>query len=90
MTVREALRTAALLGDFEADWTKHELGTAPWSSHDNPAHFYLFSLKALAFIRLRRGDTETCRTLLAKLQLLDPSDTIGSGVIASLMGSLGH
>ena len=44
-------------------------------------HFYLFSLKALAFIRLRRGDREGCERLLAKLGELDHNDSVGASVI---------
>lgn len=89
-TVRKALDTSAELGNFDNDWAIQTRVSAPWSQHDSPAHFYLFSLKALAFIRLRRGDPETCQAILAKLTQLDPEDTIGSGVIRSIANSIHH
>ncbi len=89
-TVCKALETAALLGGFAVDWRAHTVDSAPWSQHDSPAHFYLFSLKALAFIRLRRSDQTTCSAILSKLVELDPADTVGSGVIAAMAEGVSH
>lgn len=89
-TVRKALKTASTLGGFDEAWADHTQGSACWASHDSPAHFYLFSLKALAFIRLRRGDPQTCHAILAKLRILDPQDTIGAGVIAAIADGILH
>ena len=90
ITVMGALKTASALGGFAEDWSVQAQDSASWGSHDSPAHFYLFSLKALAFIRLRRGDHETSHAILAKLRILDPQDTIGSGVIATIADSILH
>ena len=49
-----------------------------------PARFWLFTLKALAFIRLRRGDRAEAQALLEKAAQLDPADNMGASVIASL------
>lgn len=89
-TVRSALKTASALGGFNEEWSLQTHESASWAVHDSPAHFYLFSLKALAFIRLRRGDHESCHAILAKLKILDPQDTIGSGVIATIADSILH
>ncbi|GAO36771.1 hypothetical protein SCT_2186 [Sulfuricella sp. T08] len=79
-----ALETAARQGGFSPDWTVLTPASVDWSCIDAPQHFYLFSLKALAFIRLRRGKTEQSIALLAKLQELDPRDSVGSSVIRDL------
>lgn len=84
LAARMALLAAARRGDFDADWQRLAADTADWSDHAAPAHFYLFSLKALAFIRLRRGDIVEARELLAKLAELDPQDRVGASVIRSL------
>lgn len=51
-------------------------------------HFYLFTLKALAFIRLRLGRREESLALLGKLRELDPGDSVGSSVIHDLANEL--
>jgi tetratricopeptide (TPR) repeat protein len=78
---RLALRTAARRGGFEADWTLLQADSTDWSDSLGPAHFYLFSLKALAFIRLRMGFPTEATAILEKLAEIDPRDQVGAGVI---------
>lgn len=86
--VRAALATAARQGGFPDDYRVLTPETIDWHRHDSPQHFYLFSLKALAFIRLRQGDTPGCEALLGKLGELDSADTVGGSVIGSLAAGL--
>lgn len=79
-----ALEIAARQGEFTSDWTRLDAHSADWRRVDAPQHFYLFTLKALAFIRLRLGQSEGSHALLAKLQELDPLDTVGGSVIRDL------
>lgn len=79
-----ALETAARQGRFPANWMVLTLDAADWSDVHSPAHFYLFSLKALAFIRLRQRRVPEARALLDKLAELDPLDQVGASVISSL------
>lgn len=51
---------------------------------DENALFYLYTLKALAFIRLRRGLSDEATLILSHLQQLDPQDLSGSSVIMQL------
>jgi hypothetical protein len=78
------LGTAARLGGFSPDWNKLDAQSVDWKRVDAPQHFYLFTLKALAFMRLRLGYAEESHALLAKLQELDPLDTVGASVIRDL------
>ena len=78
------LGTAARLGGFDPDWKKLDARSADWQRVDAPQHFYLFTLKALAFIRLRLGFADESHALLAKLQELDPHDSVGASVIRDL------
>jgi len=84
MAARMALVAAAMQGDFDSDWQRLEADAGDWTDHAAPAHFYLFSLKALAFIRLRRGDADESAAILAKLAELDPGDSVGASVIRSI------
>src|SRR5512143_1838515 len=79
-----ALDAAAKQGGFSADWTRLGAQSADWRRVDAPQHFYLFTLKALAFIRLRLGRAAECHALLAKLAELDPHDSVGASVIREL------
>jgi tetratricopeptide (TPR) repeat protein len=83
-SARQALETAARQGGFSDDYPSLMANTVDWTRHDGPGHFYLFSLKALAFIRLRRGDKPGCEQILQKLAELDSADTVGASVIGSI------
>ncbi|MBI5783126.1 MAG: hypothetical protein HZA69_05250 [Gammaproteobacteria bacterium] len=80
----DALNAAARQGGFPTDWAALKPETANWPDIHSPAHFYLFSLKALAFIRLRQRRAPEARALLDKLTELDPMDRVGASVIGSL------
>ena len=78
------LETAARQGGFSPDWTQLDAQSADWKRVDAPQHFYLFTLKALAFMRLRLGRPHESQELLTKLQEIDPGDTVGASVIRDL------
>lgn len=84
LAARMALLAAAGQGGFDADWRNLQPHSGGWGDYAAPAHFYLFSLKALAFIRLRRGDAAESSAILAKLAELDPGDSVGASVIRSI------
>ncbi len=62
-----------------------ELNTlsADWSNRSGAQRFFLFSLKALAFIRLRQGDSKESERILAKLSELDRAIRSGHRCSAS-------
>jgi hypothetical protein len=78
------LTAAAYQAGFAVDWTVLSPQSAQWTATDGPQHFYLFSLKALAFIRLRLGRTREAAAILAKLAELDPQDSVGASVVRAL------
>ena len=82
------LKTAAHQGGFTAEWSRLSHSDANWNSALGAQHFYLFTLKALAFIRLRLGRREESLALLDKISELDPGDTVGSSVIRDLLNEL--
>ncbi|ARU32774.1 hypothetical protein CAP31_00265 [Sulfuriferula sp. AH1] len=82
------LETAARQGGFASDWKQLSPLSVNWGLTDRPQHFYLFTLKALAFIRLRLGQHTDSLALLDKLQELDPGDSVGSSVIRDLATEL--
>ncbi len=82
--VRTGLAIAAQRGGFSERIDQLTPRSADWSSVHGAQHFFLFSLKALAFIRLRQGDREDCDRILAKLRELDADDSVGGSVIGEL------
>ncbi len=75
----EAGRQAGLPRDWSC-WTPKDLAKAA----EGPARFALYTLKAIAFIQLRRGARRDAEKRLAKLAELGASDGIGAGVVADL------
>lgn len=86
--VLQALTAAARLGGFPAEWRRLTPQCTDWTAIAEPQHFYLFSLKALAFIRLRLGRKKDAQAILAKLAELDPDDTVGASVTRALAASV--
>ncbi len=81
--VNEGLAMAACQGNFSQDWQSLNYQT-DWSNPTGAKRFYLYSLKALAFIYLRQDKRDAALQVLAKLQELDPDDAVGGSVVANL------
>lgn len=78
------MREAARLGQLPSDWRDWSLDMLAGKE----ASFALLTLKAMAFIELRRGNTTASVEILEQLRRLDPSDGIGSSVIAALAAGI--
>jgi tetratricopeptide (TPR) repeat protein len=76
-----ALDAAAKQAHIPSDWHLLDNTSCDWSKVDAPQHFYLFSLKALAFIRLRQQRAGDAALILEKLREIDPLDSVGASVI---------
>lgn len=76
-----ALDAAARQARIPTDWVLLDDTSCDWSRVDAPQHFYLFSLKALAFIRLRQQRFDEATRILARLREIDPNDSVGASVI---------
>ncbi|WP_345534600.1 hypothetical protein [Viridibacterium curvum] len=82
---RSGLLHAAQQAGLPADWQAAEAGCADFS-HTGPARFWLFTLKALAFILLRQGRTEEASAALNKIrQVHGGASGLGDDVIAALL-----
>jgi tetratricopeptide (TPR) repeat protein len=80
-TALMALDVAARQANISAEWSDLTKDACDWAKVNSPQHFYLFSLKALAFIRLRQQRVEDAKCILAKLHEIDPNDSVGASVI---------
>lgn len=81
--------------DVAAEGMKQASRQAGWPSdpaawpaqvdaQDGPARFALYTLKALSFIELKRGHSETARAYLDILSRADPQGSVGWKVIEEL------
>jgi len=84
-----ALAQAAAQGGFPADYQVLAQQADVWDMYvDEVRLFYLYSLKALAFIKLRRQFESDAVEILAVIALLDPEDRSGASVIMQLAEAL--
>lgn len=74
-----AMREAARQGGFDRNYRRLTPTSTDWLDDRSISRLYLFSLKALGVIRLRRGRTYLARIVLTKLLELDPQDELGGG-----------
>lgn len=81
---RAGLAEAARQAGLPGDWRTVQPGARDFSG-TGPQRFWLFTLKALAFITMRSGRADEARALLTQLARLDPQATVGGDVIASLL-----
>lgn len=70
------------------DWSRVTCDMADFDA-PGPARFWLFTLKALAFIRVRQRRPDSAQVLVAKVRELDPRDGMGAGVVEALLRSSG-
>jgi tetratricopeptide (TPR) repeat protein len=75
--LREAARQAGWSSNY-LDWAPSPLPA------DGPERFAMYTLKALAFIHLRRSEGQISRVILNELARLDPAGSVGWMVIADL------
>ncbi|MEQ1484750.1 hypothetical protein [Methyloglobulus sp.] len=83
--VLSALEESARQGSFPHDYHQLALDGKKWDLYASETTlFYLYSLKALAFIKLRQGHEVEAQLILSHLRQLDPKDLIGASVIMDL------
>jgi hypothetical protein len=83
--VLAALKEAAQQGGFPNDYRQLVQNPQQWNLYAGEnGLFYLYTLKALAFIKLRLGLTEDARFVLSHMQQMDPKDLSGASVIMDL------
>lgn len=80
--LQEAARQAGLSADY-GSWQR------PSAAPGGTERFALYTLKALAFIHLRRGESDKAFRILTELSRLDPGGNVGWRVIADLAYGLG-
>lgn len=84
---QRGLHEAAAQAGLAPDWQAVGPGCGADFHADGPARFWLFTLKALAFIRLRSGRPEESRALLDHIEHLQPGARVGHDVIGAMVNA---
>lgn len=72
------------------DWREVEAADSDFDSYDAVLpRFYLFSLKAYAYLQMRLGDLDAGRAATAKLLELDPRNKLGGKVLMDVLDRAG-
>jgi tetratricopeptide (TPR) repeat protein len=85
---RMCLLKAARENGLDADWRRVRPEDADFGTYDaRLPRFYLFTLKAYAYLHMRLGRLEEGRRAVHKLLELDPSDKIGAHVLLDVLAA---
>lgn len=83
--IMAGLEEAARQGGFPSDFRRLARQPFKWDLYANEISlYYLYTLKALAFVKLRKQQDAEAQVILTLLQDLDPEDRCGASVIRSL------
>jgi tetratricopeptide (TPR) repeat protein len=84
------LRKAARDNALPLDWRSVSASGAAFGDYAAVLpRFYLFTLKAAAYLSMRLGDLSQGRAMVTKLLELDPSDKIGAKVLLGILDRMG-
>jgi hypothetical protein len=87
---RLCLLKAACDNALDPDWRLVEAEDANFGSYDAVLpRFYLFTLKAYAYLKLRLGHLEEGREAAMKTVALDPTDKVGASVLLDVLARIG-
>lgn len=88
---RTCLDKAAKDNGLVADWWQVQRRDADFGSYEAILpRFYLFTLKAYAYLHMRLGNFAEGRLAVTKLLELDPSDKIGARVLLGVLDRMGR
>jgi tetratricopeptide (TPR) repeat protein len=88
---RVCLDKAARENGFDLDWWLVERGDADFSGWDAVLpRFYLFTLKAYAYLNMRLGNEAEAHLVLLKMLDLEPSDKLGARVLLNVLDRKGR
>jgi hypothetical protein len=84
----QVLIKASIQDGFARDWSVPDAKSSDGSAVRGPARSFVYALKALAFIRLRRSDCGEAAKILLVLQRLDPQHQVGAQVVCGLLAEV--
>lgn len=88
---KRCLVKAANDNRLHADWHRVRRGDADFSSYDAILpRFYLFTLKAYAYLQMRLGRLDLSHDALTKMLELDPSDKLNATMLLQVLARHGQ
>nr|WP_225707834.1 hypothetical protein [Bradyrhizobium cenepequi] len=85
------ISTAARENGLADDWRRVSAADAAFDRYENILpRFYLFSLKAYAYLQMRLGDLDEGHAAASELMELDPTDKIGAKVLLDVLERMGQ
>lgn len=81
---------AARVNDLSPDWRLVHADHAEFASYSALPRFYLFTLKACVYLRMRLGEIELGAQMLDKLLELDPADRANGSVLRGVLDRMGR
>lgn len=87
---QDCLRRTAREGGLPDDWRRVRPHHAAFDTYDAAPRFYLFTLKAYGYIRMRLGHLDEGRAAVAKVMELDPADHLGGSVLMGVLDRVGR
>jgi tetratricopeptide (TPR) repeat protein len=84
------LQKAARDNAIALDWRAVRPLHADFSTYAALPRFYLFTLKACAYLHLRLGRIDTGEAMVDKLMELDAADRLGGSVLRGVIARIGH
>ena len=85
---RICLLKAARENGLHPDWRHVRAGDANFGAYDaRLPRFFLFTLKAYAYLQMRLGHLEEGHQAVSKLLELDPSDKVGARVLLDVLAA---
>jgi hypothetical protein len=82
---RRGLSEAAEQAGLPLDWSAAQPEPSRDFGQGGPARFWLFMLKALAFLALQQDRPQAARALLAKITELQPDAAMGDEVVGAML-----
>ncbi len=82
--VHQVLTSAEEQGGFPPDWQILDSSSANWREARGAVRFYLYSMKAMGLVLLRKGEVDKAFDVLKKLCDLDPEDQVGGSVVYAM------
>lgn len=79
--IDDTLAICGLASGLDADWRKLKNICQPWQVIDDMQRCYLYTMKAIGFVRLRQGLVEEAQEVLGVLKNVDKADSVGSSVL---------
>lgn len=86
---RRCLVKAARDNGLPEDWRIVASDQADFTDYAVLPRFYLFTLKACAYLHMRLGDLATGEAMVAKLMELDAADRLGGSVLRDVLARVG-